>query len=166
MLERLLFASRWLLAPFYVGLASSLAVLLAKFLQDLAELVPRVFAMKATDVLLAVLSLLDITLAANLVLIVVLSGYESFVGRIGSADDVDRLAWMGKLDFSGLKLKLVASIVAISAIDLLKAFMNVAGTDKTDLMWLVITHMAFVTSGVLLALMDYLTARADRSGGR
>jgi uncharacterized protein (TIGR00645 family) len=142
----------------------SLAVLMAKFLQELGQLVPHVLELTETDVILAILSLLDLSFASSLVLMVILSGYESFVSRIDVAREADRLAWMGKLDFGALKLKLMSSIVAISAIDLLKAFMNVGGTGKTDLLWLVVTHMAFVVSGVLLALMDYLTAKADAAG--
>lgn len=158
-LERLLFASRWLFAPFCLGLVAALALLLVKFLQDLGDLAPRVLALKATGVIAAVLSLLDLTLAASLVLMVILAGYESFVGHIGVAGD-DRLAWMGRLDLGGLKLKLMGSVVAISAIELLKAFVDVASTDKADLAWLVAVHLAFVVSTVLLALADYLGSRS------
>lgn len=159
-LERLIFASRWLMVPIYLGLIVTLAMTVVKFLQELARLVPQVLAMKDTDVILAVLTLLDLALASSLVLMVIFSGYENFVARIESASAAQRPAWMGTLDFGGLKLKLIASIVAISGIHLLKAFMNIGSWSKEDLMWLVLTHMAFVVSGVLLALMDYLTARA------
>ncbi len=165
-LERLIFASRWLMVPFYLGLVVTLAVMMVKFLQELVHFVPQVLELKETDVILTVLTLLDLALAASLVLMVILSGYENFVGRIESASDEERPAWMGTLDFGGLKLKLIASIVAISGIDLLKAFMNNGSGSGDGLMWLVVTHMAFVTSGVLLALMDYLTARAKAVGSR
>jgi uncharacterized protein (TIGR00645 family) len=138
---------------------AALALLLAKFLQELAGLVPSVPGLKATGTIAAVLSLLDLALAASLVLMVMLAVYESFVGRI-EVLDADRLAWMGKLDLGGLKLKLMGSIVAISAIELLKAFVDVAAIDKADLAWLVAVHLAFVVSAVLLALADYLAARA------
>ena len=91
----------------------------------------------------------------------VVSGYENFVSRLDTGLG-ERPTWMGTLDFSGIKLKLIGSIVAISGIDLLKKFMNIEQADKTDMMWLVVTHMAFVVSGVLLALMDYLTERAKK----
>jgi uncharacterized protein (TIGR00645 family) len=160
-LERLIFLSRWLMAPFYIGLIGVLALLLVKFLQELWNVLPRIMDLSDIDVILMALSLLDITLAASLILMMVFSGYESFVSRLDAAAG-ERPAWMGTLDFSGLKLKLIASIVAISGIDLLKKFMNIELADKTNMMWLVITHLTFVISGVLLALMDYLTERAKK----
>lgn len=164
-LERLIFASRWLMAPFYIGLVVALAMLLVKFVQELLHYVPGVLAMKESDLVLAVLALVDLTLAGSLVLMVIFSGYENFVSKIDAADHTDRPEWMGTLDFSGLKLKLVASIVAISAIHLLKAFMNVSAVSKDDIFWLVVVHMAFVVSGVLLALMDWISEKAKGAHG-
>lgn len=164
-LERLIFASRWLMAPFYVGLVAALAMLLVKFVQELLHYVPGVLAMKEGDLVLAVLSLVDLTLAGSLVLMVIFSGYENFVSKIETANQTDRPEWMGTLDFSGLKLKLVASIVAISAIQLLKSFMNISATSKEDVFWLVVVHMTFVTSGVLLALMDWISEKAKAAHG-
>jgi uncharacterized protein (TIGR00645 family) len=160
-LERLIFVSRWLMAPFYVGLIAVIAMLMLKFTQELLHSAPRVLELSGNDTILMALTLIDLALTASLVLMVIFSGYENFVSRIDTGDD-ERPAWMGTLDFGGLKLKLVASIVAISAIHLLKSFMKVEQADKTNLMWLVITHMAFVLSGVLLALMDYVTERAKK----
>jgi len=164
-LERLIFASRWLMAPFYVGLVLALAMLLVKFVQELLHYVPGVLAMKEGDLVLAVLALVDLTLAGSLVLMVIFSGYENFVSKIETDDHADRPEWMGTLDFSALKLKLVASIVAISAIHLLKAFMNVSAVNKDDIFWLVVVHMAFVVSGVLLALMDWISEKAKGAHG-
>lgn len=157
-LERVIFGSRWLLAPFYLGLIVCLAVLLVKFVQELVHIVPGVLTMRETDVILAVLTMVDLSLAGNLLLMVIFAGYENFVSRIDVADEKDRPEWMGKVDYSGLKLKLVASIVAISAIHLLKSFMDVSEKTDRELAWLVGIHMAFVISGVLLAWMDKLTA--------
>ncbi|AIB12131.1 hypothetical protein ABAZ39_08980 [Azospirillum argentinense] len=154
--EQIIFASRWLLAPFYLGLVVSLVLLLAKFTQEIFHIVPHVLEMQEKDVLLAVLTLIDLSLAGNLLLMVIFSGYENFVSKIDVADHKDRPDWMGKVDFGGLKLKLIASIVAISGIHLLKSFMNIDNTSKENLMWMVIVHMTFVVSGVLLALMDRL----------
>ena len=159
LLERLIFASRWLMAPFYLGLIVALALLAAAFLRELAGLAPRVLDLKTTDVLLAVLSLVDLTLAASLVLMIVFSGYENFVARLDLADTDQRQTWMGRLDFGSQKLKLISSIVAISAVDLLKRYMNVGSTDKVELAWLVGLHLTFVVSGVMLALMDLISAR-------
>jgi uncharacterized protein (TIGR00645 family) len=155
-LERGIFASRWLLAPFYVGLVGSLVLLLIKFVQEFIHLVPRILELSDTEALLGVLTLVDLSLAANLLLMVIFAGYENFVSKIDAADHEDRPDWMGKIDYGGLKLKLLTSIVAISAIQLLKGFMNVGETSSEDLAWMVGIHLTFVVSGVLLAWMDRL----------
>ena len=162
-LEETLFRGRWLMAPFYLGLIGALILLLVKFTQEFLHVVPGLLDMKESQLILAVLSLIDLSLAANLLLMVVLAGYENFVSKIDLDGHPDKPEWMGKIDFSGMKLKLVASIVAISAIHLLKAFMDIQNVDKANLAWLVGIHMAFVVSGVLLALMDFITARSERA---
>jgi uncharacterized protein (TIGR00645 family) len=155
LLESVLFNSRWLMAPFYLGLVIGLAVMLYKFLLLLVEFVLHVHAAKESDIILGVLSLIDVCLIANLVLIVVFSGYENFVSRIDPGDHPDWPEWMTKVDFAGLKQKLMASIVAISAIQVLKAFMNVdAAFDPQKMGWLVGIHLVFVVSALLLALSD------------
>lgn len=154
--EQVIFASRWLLAPFYLGLVVSLGALMVKFLQEIVHIVPHVLEMPEKDLLLAILTLIDLSLAGNLLIMVIFSGYENFVSKIDVADHEDRPDWMGKVDFGGLKLKLIASIVAISGIHLLKSFMNIKNVSHDELMWLVIIHLTFVGSGVLLALMDRL----------
>jgi uncharacterized protein (TIGR00645 family) len=164
LIERILFASRWVMAPFYLGLAVALVLLLVKFMQELFHTVPNVFAMSEAQLVLSILSLIDLSLAGNLLLLVIFSGYENFVSKIDDADHRDRPEWMGKIDYSGMKLKLVASIVAISAIQLLRAFMNIEDRDNIELAWLVGIHLTFVVSGVLLALMDRLTESAAGHG--
>ena len=159
--QRLIFMSRWLMAPIYLGLIVVLGVLVVKFLEELWHFVPHVLDLRETDVILMTLTLLDLSLAASLVLMMIFSGYENFVSKIDTGDS-DRPAWMGTLDFGGLKLKLISSIVAISGIDLLKSFMNIGQISKEDFMWKVITHLVFVFSGLLLALMDYITERAKK----
>jgi uncharacterized protein (TIGR00645 family) len=159
-LELLIFNSRWLLAPIYVGLVLSVLLLLVKFVQELVHIVARMFTSSEGDVILAVLTLVDLSLVANLLLIVIFSGYENFVSKIHTEAHEDRPEWMGKVDFSGLKLKLVASIVAISGIELLKAFVNTSAYSNTDLAWKVGIHGMLVVSGVLLALMDRIAASA------
>jgi len=162
-LERGLFASRWLMAPFYVGLVVALAALLVVFFQELFRELPHLLAMTAEDAILMALTLIDLSLAANLLVIVILSGYENFVSKIDTAAHEDRPEWMGTVDFSGLKMKLIASIVAISAIALLKAFLKLTepgvALDEPRLFWLVTVHLSFVVSGVLLALMDWLNSK-------
>lgn len=159
-LEITIFRSRWLLAPFYLGLIVSLVALFIKFVGELAHLVPGVLVMDEDDVILAILSLVDMSLAGNLLLMVIFSGYENFVSRIDTGDATYRPEWMGKVDFSGLKLKLVASIVAISSIHLLKTFVNVDAKPDREIMWMLIIHGAFIMSGLLLAVMDLLAEKA------
>lgn len=164
-LELWLFRSRWLMAPFYMGLVVALGALLVVFVKAGIEDLSQIGAMSPEGAILMALTLIDLSLAGNLLLIVIFSGYENFVSKIDTGDDEDRPGWMGTVDFSGLKLKLVASIVAISAIALLKAFMELAeGKDISDrhLAWLVGIHLVFVVSGVLLALMDWLASKTDK----
>ena len=156
LLERLVFASRWLMAPFYVGLIGALLMLLGKFVEEFVTMMSRFPDLKDSEMIVAALSLVDMSLAGNLLLMVIFAGYENFVSKIHTDNHEDRPEWMGKVDFSGLKIKLVASIVAISAIQLLKAFIDVRSQTQTELAWMVGIHVTFVVSGVLLALMDRL----------
>ena len=154
-LESVLFNSRWLLAPFYLGLVVSLAVLMLKFLMMLWEFILHAFGAKESDIILGVLSLIDVSLTGNLILIVVFSGYENFVSRIDTSGNPNWPIWITKIDFAGLKQKLLASIVAISAIHVLEAFLNIdAAFDATRMTWLVAVHLVFVISALLLAISD------------
>jgi len=160
-IENTIFASRWLMAPLYLGLIVALAILIVTFFRELVIQAPQVLSMDETDIILLVLTLVDLSLAGNLVLIILFSGYENFVSKIDAAHaDRDRPEWMGTLDFSGLKIKLIASIVAISGIHLLKIFMNLEHYTVTQLTWYVIIHITFIISGVMFALMDWIEAKA------
>jgi len=168
-LEQTLFKSRWLLAPFYLGMVLSLIMLLAAFVAELIHAFPQAMDLSSVDperVILAVLGMIDLSLAGNLVVIVIFSGYENFVSKINTENAEDRPSWMGTLDFSGLKMKLIGSIVAISAISLLRAFMTLtehdAPLDEPRLRWMLILHLAFVVSGLLFAAMDWVGNRAER----
>jgi uncharacterized protein (TIGR00645 family) len=156
-LETIIFHSRWALAPFYLGLALSLLLLLYHFLAQLFAFVLKVPFASESDVILGVLSLIDLAFTGNLVVIVIFSGYENFVSRI-EAGDHDRPDWMAKVDFGGLKQKLATSIVAISAIQVLKAFMNIEHYDNTKLGWLVGIHVLFLGSLLAVVLSDRLSA--------
>jgi uncharacterized protein (TIGR00645 family) len=160
LLEQFLFRSRWLLAPFYVMLVAALVVLLIKAGQETIHFVVHALSATESDVILGVLALVDLTLTGSLIIIVIFSGYENFVSKIEVDDAKDWPEWMGKIDFSGLKLKLLSSIVAISGIQVLKAFMNVKNTSDRDLVWLVVIHMVFVGSGLLMALTDKISGDA------
>ena len=164
-LETALFRSRWLMAPFYVGLIMALAGLVTVFFNVAWHELRHITTMSPEQAILMALSLIDLSLAGNLLLIVTFSGYENFVSKIDTGDDEDRPSWMGTVDFAGLKLKLIASIVAISGIALLKAFMRLAENEPMsdrNLAWLVGIHLTFVVSGVMLAFMDLLASKTDK----
>ena len=163
-IERGLFASRWLLAPFYIGLVGALAMLLVTFAQELLHFFANIMTMGANDAILASLALIDISLAANLLIIVIFSSYENFVSKMDVGDHEDSPGWKGKVDFTGLKIKLIASIVAIAGIHLLKTFMDIKKYTDSEVYWMVVIHVVFVLSGVMLALMDHLVVRSKKIG--
>jgi uncharacterized protein (TIGR00645 family) len=163
-LEATLFASRWLLAPFYLGIALGVVILLIKFMQELLHLALISFSGTEADIILGVLSLVDLALTGSLLLIVIFSGYENFVSKIDHSSHRDWPEWMGTIDFTALKLKLLSSIVAISAIHLLKQFMSIrigqqgmTPANDRELFWYVAIHVVFVISSVLLALSDRIS---------
>jgi uncharacterized protein (TIGR00645 family) len=160
--ERLLFASRWLLAPFYVALIVALFALLARIGMRVYDLATRFVSLSEEGVLLGALAIVDLTLSASLIVIVILSGYANFVSRVDAGAHADWPRWMADVDFGELKLKLMASIVAISAVKLLEAFMDVGQESDRDLGWQTGLLATFVVSAVLLALADRL---GHRSGG-
>ena len=164
--ERCLFAARWLAAPIYVGLVIALGVLLVMLVKYVVIIVGHVPTANLHDAVIAILSLIDLALISNLVLIVLFTGYDSFISRLDVADHEDRPAWLGKVDFSGLKLKLFASIVAITGIELLKAFMDLSEAGKANertLVWLVVIHVVFLITTIGAAFSQWL---AERSKGR
>ena len=156
-LESLVFRSRWLLAPFFVGLILAIIALLVKFLKQLWALAIGVFSLTSDEMIINILTLVDSALIAALLLIIGFSGYENFVSKIGTGDHEDRPAWMGKVGFSDLKIKLIGAIVAISAVELLKAFINLDEFTWYQLSWKVGIHVTFVVSGVLFAITDRIT---------
>ena len=157
--EKTLFASRWLLAPFYLGLMLGVVVLLIKFVKSLVGIVSTLGSMSDSDIIISILTLVDITLLANLLIIIMFSGYESFVSKIEVDDHEDRPDWMGKVGFAALKIKLIGSIVAISAIELLVVFVNIDQYTDKQIKWKVIIHVTFVVSGVLFAVMDRTSSK-------
>lgn len=157
-IERGLFASRWLMAPFYIGLSMALGGLLMSFVKELWHFFQTINDFNQNEVILGVLSLIDLSLAGNLMLIVIFSGYENFVSSFDLTDHKGQPDWKGTVDFSTLKLKLISSIVAISGIHLLKVFMS-DKIDKESLKLLLVTHLVFVIAGVLLACMDYISTK-------
>jgi uncharacterized protein (TIGR00645 family) len=162
-IETALFASRWILAPFYLGLAASLVILLIKFMAELIHIAATAFTSTESEVILGLLALVDLALTGSLIIIVIFSGYENFVSKIDHTGHRDWPEWMGTIDFTALKIKLLGSIVAISAIQLLKQFMSINKVTDRDLYWLVIIHVVFVASSVLLALSDRISGAHGKS---
>jgi len=156
-IESLLFNGRWLLVPFYLGLLLGLVVLVVKFVQEFIHLASIALDASLKDTTISLLELLDIVLLANLIIIVIFSGYENFVSKIVVAQGAeDRPSWMGKVDFSGLKIKLIGSLVAISVIQLLAVFLEPGEMNTDHVFWMIIIHLTFVVSGVLFAVMDFI----------
>ena len=160
LIEQTIFRSRWILAPIYLGLAATLMILTVKFMQELAHIIPRVLEMNEEQIVLSCLTLVDVALVGNLLLMVVFAGYENFVSKIDVKNHEDRPEWMGRVGMSALKIRLIASIVAISSIQVLKAFLNVHEYSDRHLGWMVGIHLTFVVSGVFLALMDWLSEKS------
>ena len=159
-LEKFMFASRWFMAPVYVVLSLSLAVIMLKVIQEFIYNIPLMVTMDIRNLLLFVLHLVDLALIGNLVLMILFAGYENFVSKIDAAkDSEDKPSWMGKVDFSGLKLKLISSIVAISGINLLEAFMSLKDHTDREIKFQIIIHLVFIASGVFLALMDWIASK-------
>lgn len=159
MIERAMYASRWLLAPIYLGLSLTLIALGLKFFQEVFHLLPQVFAMKEAEMILIVLSLIDIALVSGLIVMVMFSSYENFVSRLDMNDETEKLSWLGTLDTNSLKNKVAASIVAISSIHLLKVFMNADNINEDKLLWYVVIHITFVISAVAMGLLDKATKK-------
>lgn len=156
-LERAMYAMRWILAPIYVGLSLALFALGVKFFQEVFHLLPQILSTSETDLVLVVLSLIDMALVGGLIVMVMFSGYENFVSQLDVSEDTEKLSWLGKLDTSSLKNKVAASIVAISSIHLLKIFMNAVNINNDKLLWYVILHLTFVASAVAMGLLDTKT---------
>jgi uncharacterized protein (TIGR00645 family) len=166
-MERSLFASRWLLAPIYLGLVVALGALILVFFQELIHELPTILTARPEFAIILTLSLIDISLTGNLLVIVILAGYENFVSRIDTASDEDRPQWMGSIDYSAMKMKLIASVAAISAVSLLKAIMKMSEDpniefDQPRLAWLVGIHLTFVVSGLLMAVMDWVAGKITK----
>lgn len=156
-IERAMYASRWLLAPIYLGLSLALLAIGIKFFQEIVHVLPSIIEIQETDLVLTILALVDMVLVSGLVIMVMLSGYENFVSKIDVNEETEKLGWLGKLDPGSLKAKVAASIVAISSIHLLRAFMNAEQIENDKLVMYVVIHMTFVFSALLMGYLDKIT---------
>jgi uncharacterized protein (TIGR00645 family) len=161
-IERLLFASRWILAPIYLGLSLALLALGVRFFIEIAHVLGTLMTISESDMVLTLLSMIDLVLVGSLIVMVMFSGYENFVSRIDVGAEAEKLGWLGRLDAGTLKLKVAASIVAISSIHLLQKFMDVEKIDNDKLLWYVVIHLTFVVSAVMLGVLDKMSFAAHR----
>lgn len=152
----MMYRSRWVLAPIYLGLSLAVFALGVKFFHELGHMLIHIWSIKETEMILVVLTLIDLAMVGGLLVMVMMSGYENFVSQL-DIEGEEKLSWLGKMDSSSLKAKIAASIVAISSIHLLKIFMNIENTDNQKLLWYVIIHMTFVTSAFSMGYLDRLT---------
>lgn len=156
-IERFMYASRWILAPIYLGLSLALFALFIKFFQELYHFFPQILALDEATLILKLLTLIDITLVGSLIVIVMFSGYENFVSQLDIKDETEKLDWLGSHDYGSLKMKVASSIVAISSIHLLKVFMNIETTDNDKIMWYVLIHLTMVVSALLMGYLDRIS---------
>lgn len=157
LIERVMYSTRWILAPIYLGLSLALLLLGIKFFHEIVRTVPHILEMSEAELVLVILALIDMALVGGLLVMVMISGYENFVSQLDIAEDQEKLSWLGKMDSSTLKSKVAASIVAISSIHLLRIFMNASNVDNDKLMWYVIMHLTFVASAFGMGYLDKLT---------
>lgn len=156
-IERLMYASRWILAPIYAGMSLVLLALFVKFFEELYHFLPHIFEISETDFILTLLTLIDLTLVGSLIVLIMFSGYENFVSRLDISADTEKLEWLGTHDYASMKMKVATSIVAISSIHLLKVFMNINATANDKLLWYVVIHLTFVISALFMGYLDKLT---------
>ena len=156
-IDNAMYASRWILAPIYFGLSLGLLALALKFFQEVFHVIPNVFALSESDLILVILSLIDMTLVGGLLVMVMISGYENFVSQLDIDEHKEKLSWLGTMDSTSLKMKVAASIVAISSIPLLRVFMDARNIEPQYLMWYVIIHMTFVISAFAMGYLDKIT---------
>lgn len=161
-IENLIYSSRWLLAPIYLGLSLGLFALSIKFFQEIFHLLPNILTVTENDLVLLLLSLIDMTLVGGLLVMVMFAGYENFVSKLDIDENKEKLAWLGTIDSGSLKNKVAAAIVAISSIHLLRVFMDAQNVPNDKLMWFVIIHLTFVLSAFVMGYLDNVSQKAKK----
>ncbi|BBI01452.1 UPF0114 protein yqhA (plasmid) [Buchnera aphidicola (Nipponaphis monzeni)] len=159
MIARIIYASRWLMFPVYVGLSCSFILLTLKFFQQVISVIPDILTLSESGLILIVLSLIDIALVGGLLVMVMFSGYENFIVKMDMIENQQRLSWMGTMDVNSIKNKVASSIVAISSVHLLRIFMNAEKILNDKIMWCVIVHLTFVISAFGMAVIDKMNKK-------
>jgi uncharacterized protein (TIGR00645 family) len=162
LVEKTLFASRWLLCPLYIGLGFLLLLFTIHFFRELVDITIHAFSVSEQDLVVEAMTLIDLALAGGLIVMIMLSGYENYISKLDIVDAEKSISWLGKLDTGTLKLKVSATIVTISAVQLLKAYLEINAIANDKLLWLVVIHLTFVVSALLLTVMDRLLGAAAR----
>lgn len=152
--ETVVFASRWIQAPLYGGLIVAELLYAYKFLIELWEMVRHIHQHSETVFMLGVLGLVDVTMVANLLTMVVIGGYATFVSKLDLEGHPDRPEWLTHIDPGTIKIKLAASLIGISSIHLLKSFVDIENEDPEHVKWKIFIHMTFLGSAILLAWTD------------
>jgi len=152
-----MYASRWILAPIYAGMSLALVALFVKFFQELYHFIPHILEISESDLMLTVLTLIDLSLVGSLIILVMFSGYDNFVSQMDISENADKLEWLGTHDYGSVKIKVASSIVAISSIQLLKIFMNIQATPNDKLIWYVFIHLTLVISALFMGYLDKIT---------
>ncbi|MBP6097586.1 MAG: TIGR00645 family protein [Methyloversatilis sp.] len=155
-LKSLIFASRWLQAPLYFGLIVAQAVYVYLFMVELSHLIHKIGSLSENDIMLIVLGLIDVVMIANLLIMVIVGGYETFVSRLNLEDHPDQPEWLSHVNAGVLKVKLATALIGISAIHLLKTFINADQLTDRVVLWQVVIHMVFVVSALAMAYTDKL----------
>jgi uncharacterized protein (TIGR00645 family) len=155
-MESLIFASRWLQAPMYLGLIVAQGVYVYQFMVELTHLVTKIGSLSETDIMLMVLGLIDVVMIANLLIMVIVGGYETFVSRLNLEDHPDQPEWLSHVNAGVLKVKLAVALIGISSIDLLRTFINAGQLEDRLILWRVVIHLTFLVSAIALAFTEKL----------
>ena len=164
LLSGLVFSSRWLQAPLYLGLILAQSVYVYRFMMELWHLVAKTTAIGETEIMLAVLGLIDVVMIANLLIMVIIGGYETFVSRLGNESHRDRPEWLGHVNASTMKIKLAMSLIGISSIHLLKTFININDITDRVVLWQIAIHVTFVLSAMAMAYTAKITNAVTLEG--
>lgn len=162
--QRLMLASRWLMAPFYVFLIIGLGLLVYVAAVHLWHIISHITTADEAQVTIELLKLVDLTLLASLIVIVFVSGFENYLTHIHKDENSTWPVWMSQIDFAALKLKLIASITAIASIQVLEVFINIEASKDRDIMWSIAVLLTFVVTGLLLALTDFFNEKGHGGG--
>jgi len=164
LLPRWIFMSRWLQAPLYIGLIVAQAIYVWQFWVELSQLLTTMFSIKHvsnTELMLVVLGLIGVVMISNLLVMVIVGGWETFVSRLRLEAHPDQPEWLSHVNAGVLKVKLATAIIGISSIHLLKTFINASTLDEKTLLWQTVIHISFVLSAIAIAYTEKLTSKVD-----